>query len=53
MAMKRRDRYRLKLRFWLAGARNYAMGYAWSPVQRHRCCGHTTPFHAGDCGCEW
>jgi hypothetical protein len=29
---------------------NYRHGYVYGPVQRFRCCGHTTPFHSARCG---
>jgi hypothetical protein len=48
-----RHALRLKLRYGLWSARNYADGYAWSPVRRWRCCGHLTPFHAAGCGVPW
>jgi hypothetical protein len=44
---------RIKATLWLWSARNYADGYAWSPVRRWRCCGHLTPFHAAGCGVPW
>lgn len=38
-----------RLRHILWSAQNYAKGYAWGPVQRWRCCGHTTPHHSPAC----
>jgi hypothetical protein len=38
-----------RMRHWVWSAQNYAKGYAWGPVQRWRCCGHTTPGHNPDC----
>lgn len=28
---------------------NWLQGYKFGPVQRHRCCGHTTPTHSLGC----
>lgn len=37
----------VKLRLW--SVRNWCKGYKYGPVQRFRCCGHTTPFHYQAC----
>lgn len=47
--LSRRAVWRLKLRFGLMSARNFTQGYAWSPVQRFRCCNATTPSHSAAC----
>jgi hypothetical protein len=38
-----------RLRHFVWSAQNYIEGYAWGPVQRWRCCGHTTPYHSPGC----
>jgi hypothetical protein len=37
----------LKLRWW--SLQNWFKGYKFGPVQRFRCCDHTTPFHYQSC----
>lgn len=37
----------VKLRLW--SIQNWRKGYKYGPVQRFRCCDHTTPFHYRDC----
>jgi hypothetical protein len=38
---------RLKFKWW--SLRNWRAGYMFRPVQRHRCCEHTTPYHGAAC----
>lgn len=37
----------IKLRWW--SLRNWRQGYKYGPVQRFRCCDHTTSFHYPTC----
>lgn len=40
----------MKLRHRLWSLQNWLRGYRFGPVQRFRCCGHTTPYaHNADC----
>lgn len=39
--------HKLKLRVYSLD--NWRKGYMFSPIQRFRCCGHTTPFHDIHC----
>jgi hypothetical protein len=38
-----------KARLKLWSLANWRKGYRFGPVQRYRCCGHTTPTHASNC----
>jgi hypothetical protein len=38
-----------RFKWWLRSVDNYRRGFAYGPVRRYRCCGHTTPFHTPDC----
>ena len=40
-------RVRLKFKWW--SLRNWVKGYKFGPVQRFRCCDHTTPYHYAWC----
>ena len=43
-------RQRLRFRYLWPSLRNWLKGYQFRPVQRFRCCGHTTPYaHATTC----
>lgn len=37
----------VRLKWW--SARNWLRGYRFAPVQRFRCCDHTTPHHYPSC----
>lgn len=37
----------MRARWW--SLQNRLRGYRFGPVQRYRCCGHTTPFHYAEC----
>ena len=39
--------WKVRLHWW--SARNWLKGYKFGPVQRHRCCDHTTPYHYPGC----
>lgn len=38
-----------KIRWKVIAVGNWVNGYAFSPVRRYRCCGHTTPHHNPGC----
>ena len=38
-----------KVKFRLWSAQNWLKGYKFGPIQRHRCCRHTTPLHYERC----
>ena len=38
---------RLRRRWW--SLRNRVRGYKYGPIQRFRCCDHTTPYHYRGC----
>lgn len=40
---------KIRLKFKGYSLRNWLKGYQFRPVQRHRCCAHTTPAHDTDC----
>lgn len=40
-------RAKARLRWW--SLTNWLKGYKFGPVQRFRCCDHTTPFHYNGC----
>jgi hypothetical protein len=37
------------LKWKVVSAQNWLRGYRFGPVQRFRCCGHTTPYHSTSC----
>lgn len=39
--------FRIKTKLWFKrwSVENWLKGYKFGPVQRHRCCAHTTPHH--------
>lgn len=40
---------KVKVRFRWWSLRNWIKGYKFGPVQRFRCCDHTTPYHYPSC----
>lgn len=39
----------VRLRFMRWSIENWRRGYKFGPVQRFRCCDHTTPYHYANC----
>lgn len=46
---KRIHRLRTRLQFKCWSVQNWCKGFKFGPVQRFRCCDHTTPVHSRSC----